>query len=182
MGNVKKTLLSLFVFAASIGYVISQHTGVDFVKTPAVVLNIPSQQPTQTQTTTVIPGKTPAPSTAPPINKSTTPPTKTTPTPTQKTQGQYLDGSYTGSAANAYYGTVQVRVGVQGRKLASVDFLQYPNDRRTSQYINDQAMPLLKQEAIQAQSASVSGVSGATYTSKAFRQSLTDALSQAKNI
>jgi uncharacterized protein with FMN-binding domain len=104
-----------------------------------------------------------------------------TPAPAPKPVGQYADGSYTGSAADAYYGTVQVKAVISGGKIADVQFLQYPNDRSTSRYINSQAMPLLTQEAIQAQSANVSGVSGATATSDAFVQSLTSALALAKN-
>lgn len=95
--------------------------------------------------------------------------------------GQYKNGSFTGSVQDAYYGNVQVQAVISGGKITDVVFLQYPNDNPTSQYINSQAMPLLKQEAIQAQSANVSGVSGASATSPAFIASLTDALSQAKN-
>ena len=94
--------------------------------------------------------------------------------------GQYKDGSYTGSVQDAYYGSIQVQAVIKNGKIADVVFLQYPNDNRTSQYVNSQAMPILKQEAIQAQSANVSGVSGASATSPAFQQSLADALSQAK--
>ena len=93
--------------------------------------------------------------------------------------GQYKNGTYTGSVADAFYGNVQVQVTISSGQITDVQFLQYPNDRSTSVYINSQAMPLLKQEAIQAQSANVSGVSGASATSAAFIQSLTDALSQA---
>ena len=92
----------------------------------------------------------------------------------------YADGSYTGSVADAYYGSVQVQVIVQSGKVATVNFLQYPSDRSTSRYINGQAMPILQSEAIQAQSANVDIVSGATDTSMAFQQSLANALAQAK--
>lgn len=97
-----------------------------------------------------------------------------------KPRGQYADGSYVGTPADAYYGTVQVRVNISGGKIASVQFLQHPSDRRTSQEINAQAMPLLQQEAVQVQNAQVDGVSGATETSMAFRQSLSSALAQAR--
>ena len=92
----------------------------------------------------------------------------------------YKDGSYTGTAADALYGYIQVKATVQGGKLTDVEFLQYPNDRRNSVDINTQAMPMLKQQAIKAQTAQVDGVSGATDTSQAFIQSLGDALQQAK--
>jgi uncharacterized protein with FMN-binding domain len=93
--------------------------------------------------------------------------------------GSYKNGTYTGSVADAFYGNIQVQATISGGRITDVVFLQYPSDRRTSQMINSQAMPLLKEEAIQAQSAQVSGVSGATASSGAFIQSLQSALQQA---
>lgn len=98
---------------------------------------------------------------------------------TTTTTTTYKDGTYTGSVADAFYGNVQVKVTVSGNKISDVTFLQYPNDRPNSVQINQQAMPLLTQEAIQTQSASVNVISGATQTSQAFVQSLRAALSQA---
>lgn len=92
----------------------------------------------------------------------------------------YKDGQYDGSVADAYYGLVQVRAIVQGGKLTDVQFLSYPNDRSKSIQINTYAMPILKAEAIKAQSAKVNIVTGATNTSRAFINSLTNALSQAQ--
>jgi uncharacterized protein with FMN-binding domain len=65
--------------------------------------------------------------------------------------------------------------------LASVSFLQYPSDRGTSQRISAQAMPILQSEAIQAQSANVDVVSGATQISQGFISSLAQALRGALN-
>ena len=93
---------------------------------------------------------------------------------------QYKDGTYTGSVADAYYGNVEVSATVTGGKLTDVKFLQYPNTHSTSVVINQQAMPYLQQEAIQAQSSNVQVISGATYTSQAFIQSLATAFAQAK--
>ncbi len=92
----------------------------------------------------------------------------------------YMDGSYTGDVVDAYYGNVQVQASIQNGKVVDVKFLQYPNDRSTSIEINSQAMPYLTQEAIQAQNAQIDVVSGATYTSEAFIQSLASALIKAK--
>ena len=72
-----------------------------------------------------------------------------------------------------------MRAIIQSGQIVDVQFLQYPNDRERSLAINTQAMPILKQEAIQVQNASVDIVSGATDSSKAFIQSLSSALSQA---
>jgi len=104
------------------------------------------------------------------------PPTATTPIGSQK----YKNGSFTGSVEDAFYGNVQVKVVISGGKITDVQFLQYPNDRQNSVYINSQAMPYLKSEAIQAQSAAVDIVSGATATSLAFQKSLATALQGAK--
>ena len=93
---------------------------------------------------------------------------------------QLKDGTYTGTAADALYGYIQVEAVVQGSKLTDVVFLQSPNDRSTSRQINSNAMPILKQEAISAQSSQVDGVSGATDSSQAFIQSLGSALQQAQ--
>jgi uncharacterized protein with FMN-binding domain len=94
--------------------------------------------------------------------------------------GKYKNGTYKGPATDAYYGMVQVQANVANGQLASVKVLQYPNDRRTSRYINSQALPVLKQEAIVAQSGDVDFVSGATLTSQAFVHSLNQAMAQAK--
>jgi uncharacterized protein with FMN-binding domain len=98
-----------------------------------------------------------------------------------KPSGQYIDGVYTGVSADAYYGNIKVQAIISAGKLTDVKFLDYPSDRSTSRSINRQAMPYLKSEAITAQSAKVNTVSGATDSSGAFRQSLSSALSKAKN-
>ncbi len=115
---------------------------------------------------------------APPAN-STSLPAKSTPH-TIVTSG-LKDGTYTGTQADAYYGYIQVQAIIQNGKLADVQFLQYPNDQGESIKINTRALPLLRSEAIIAQSANVAIVSRATDSSQAFRQSLASALSQAKS-
>ena len=96
-----------------------------------------------------------------------------------QSQGQYKDGQYIGSVADAYYGNIQVKAIVQSGKLIDVQFLDYPQDRSTSVRINSRAMPALTSEAVQVQGANVDTISGATDTSSAFRESLTYALQQA---
>ncbi len=101
--------------------------------------------------------------------------------PTIASSSPYKDGTYTGSAADAFYGNIQVQAIISGGKITDVTFLQYPNEQSHSIEINQQADPVLTQETIQAQSAQVDIVSGATDTSQAFIQSLTSALDQAKS-
>ncbi len=122
---------------------------------------------------------TPQPTSAPVSNGplvTNTPPTSTT----APAKGQYRDGQYTGSVEDAFYGPYQVKAIVSGGKITDIHFLQTPNDRQTSIEINSQASPLLKQEAIQVQSAQVDIISGATQSSEGFQRSLQSALNQAK--
>jgi uncharacterized protein with FMN-binding domain len=123
-------------------------------------------------------------STTAPINQDTNatlqPPAQPTAAPANPTAaGQYKDGQYTGTRVDAFYGWVQVQAVIQNGQIADVKFLEYPSDRRTSQRINSIATPWLTQEAIQAQSANVDIISGATLTSEAFAQSLQAALQTA---
>jgi uncharacterized protein with FMN-binding domain len=104
----------------------------------------------------------------------------TSATTTTAANALYKDGQYDGNVADAYYGLVQVRAIIQGGKLTDVVFLSYPNDRSESIKINTYATPILKAEAIKAQSAKVNAVTGATNTSRAFINSLTSALNQAQ--
>lgn len=103
-----------------------------------------------------------------------------TPTGTQAPGARYKDGAYTGSVADAQWGYIQVKVMIQGGAITDVQFVQYPNERERSVLINNYADPQLTSEAIQAQSANVDLITGATDTSEAFVQSLSDALTQAQ--
>ena len=114
-------------------------------------------------------------------SSSATAPGATTTSGATSTPGSlYKDGSYTGSVADALWGLVQVKAVITHGKITDVQFLQYPNDRNRSIEINSYADPQLSSEAIQAQSAQVDIVTGATDSSNAFMQSLSDALSQAR--
>ncbi len=75
---------------------------------------------------------------------------------------------------------MQVKAVIQGGKIANVQWVQYPSDRQRSVEINSYADPQLTTEAIQAQSAQVDIVTGATDSSIAFMESLGNALSQAQ--
>ena len=94
--------------------------------------------------------------------------------------GKYKDGSYVGDVVDAYYGNVQVKAIISGGKITDVQFLDYPQDRQNSVRINLYAMPKLISEAISIQDSNVNTVSGASFTSTAYRESLSSALSQAR--
>jgi uncharacterized protein with FMN-binding domain len=92
----------------------------------------------------------------------------------------YKDGAFTGDPVEILWGIVRVKAVIQGGKIADVQFLQMPSDRTRSVEITDLAKPLLKSEAIRAQSARVDLVSSATMTSIGFRQTLASALAKAQ--
>ena len=77
------------------------------------------------------------------------------------------------------YGPVQVEITVANGQLTDVTALQLPSDDRRSASISSRAEPMLRSEALAAQSASIDGVSGATYTSDGYAQSLQAALDAA---
>jgi uncharacterized protein with FMN-binding domain len=120
----------------------------------------------------------------PPVSDTTdikVPIDKTPATKPPASSGQYKDGSYTGISADAYYGKIQVKAIIQNGKITDAQFLDSPNSVPNSLKVNGMARPILTQEAIQAQSAEVDGATGATFSSKAFKESLASALEQAKN-
>jgi uncharacterized protein with FMN-binding domain len=102
-----------------------------------------------------------------------------TPTPTGTATGALKDGQYTGPAVITEFGNVQVRVVISGGKITDVQALQLTNDSRRSVAISNSAAPRLHDEVLQAQSAQIDTVSGATYTSNAYAQSVQAALDQA---
>ena len=91
------------------------------------------------------------------------------------------DGTFDGGTYDAYFGPVQVEVTVQGGQVVDAQALQYPDHRRTSVAINNQALPWLKKETVQAQSSRINIISGATLTSRAYIKSLADALNASSN-
>lgn len=93
---------------------------------------------------------------------------------------RYRDGNYRGRTFSAYYGEVQVEAQIRHGQLYYVDILKSPSDRRTSRIIARRSLPRLESEVVQAQSAQVDTVSGATLTSRAFLRSLDSALHKAR--
>jgi uncharacterized protein with FMN-binding domain len=85
---------------------------------------------------------------------------------------QQVDGDVVGTR----FGDVQIRLIESGGKIVDIKALQLPFDRRRSAEISQFSEPILHDEALQAQSAKIDTVSGATYTSLAYRKSLQSAL------
>lgn len=144
--------------------------------------------PPVTTTTAAPPPRSPTTTTAPTTNQTTTtrvptttpPPTTTTLAPaTTTTTAPTTSRSATGELVNYIYGVLSVQVTTSGSKITKVAIGSI-NDggNYRSQSIDQMAIPQLEQQALSVQSANIQGVSGASYTSAGFRQSLQSALSK----
>lgn len=89
------------------------------------------------------------------------------------------DGTYDGSVVQTRFGTVQVQVVISGGQITDVIAAKLTDDDRKSIQISNRAAPILRDEVLASQSANVSNVSGATYTTDAYLQSLQAALDAA---
>ncbi|WP_375493552.1 FMN-binding protein [uncultured Jatrophihabitans sp.] len=110
--------------------------------------------------------------------------TRGTPTPTTSRSAtpartRTVSRNYVGRAITTRYGVVQVKVTVAASKITGVSFEQLTAFDRHSEEINSMAGPQLLQETLTQQSAQVDTISGASYTSDGYRQSLQSALDQA---
>ena len=142
--------------------------------TESVVLTSGTVGTTATTPTTVAPVTTGSAGTT---ATTATTPTTATPAPAP---GGIVDGSYLGVGSRNRWGTVQVQAVYTGGQLVDVQIVQYPNGDRRSLAISQRVLPTLINEAISVQSASVDNVSGATYTSRSYVQSLQSAIDAAK--
>jgi uncharacterized protein with FMN-binding domain len=84
-----------------------------------------------------------------------------------------------GGVVDTQYGPVQVEITVRNGRIAKARALQHPSGDGQTDQINAYAVPQLDQEAMAAQSAHIDTVSGATFTSEGYRQSLQSALDAA---
>jgi len=148
--------------------------------TPAPVASAPTAVPANPGTPTQ-----PAPTATTKAKKKTS--TKATTTPAAPTQTQAptapqsasVTGTFSGIAAPTFYGPVQVQITVSNGKITGATALTYPQNSGRDRQINSQAIPLLIQETLQAQSANIQGVGGASYTSQGWYDSLVSALKKA---
>ena len=120
-----------------------------------------------------------APSTSSTASKSSSGAGSPTSVPTTPANSGTKSKVVTGDAADTRYGPVQLQVTFSGKKITSINVLQYPTESFRDQEINTYALPLLNQEAMAAQSAHIDVISGATYTSDGYAQSLQSAIDKA---
>ena len=131
--------------------------------------------PSAKATTKAAPNKSSAPT-----NSASNNATAATPTPVKTTAvpaTQSASGTFTGDSIDVRYGFVQVKITVENGKITDAQAVKSPtgrNDRYTQM-----SVPVLRQRTLAAQSANISGVSGASFTSYGWYTSLVSALAKA---
>ena len=128
-------------------------------------------KPSTSPTTGRTPSATPSPTTTP--GPTTAPSPKPTQSPTPKTL------TVNGAAVDTDYGPVQVQISLRGSKIISATAINYPQGSGRDLAINSYAIPILQQDTVTKQSSQIDTVSGATYTSDGYRQSLQSAIDAA---
>ena len=93
--------------------------------------------------------------------------------------GQPASETYTGTTVQTRWGPVQVQITVSSGKITQASVLKYPTGNSRDEQINGYALPILVQGTVDAQSANIDMVSGATVTSNGYQRSLQSALDQA---
>lgn len=110
-------------------------------------------------------------------------PTATTPRPARPTSPVASRPATSvvaaGGVVDTQYGPVQVEITVRSGRIVKAHTLQHPSGDGQTDRINGYAVPQLDQEAMSAQSAQIDTVSGATFTSEGYKQSLQSALDAA---
>ena len=138
--------------------------------------------------TTPTPPTTPAAPTSqgatpPTAAAATTKPSARTPTKTPSKSAtpapKPASGTFLGSSVQTRYGPVQIKITYAAGRVTGVVAVQLPSGRSRDAEINNYAVPILESETLAAQSANINSVSGATYTSDGYVQSLQSALDAA---
>ena len=171
-----KVITALIATAAGLAALLSfrSHSGTGTLAAGSALAGAAGTQTAQPGTSAGNPAPAPSASSAGTAPKSTT----TTP-PAAAPASKAKNGTYTGTAADTQFGPVQVRATVSGGKLTDVTVLQVPDNGRYEAQIVSIALPILRSEALSKQSANIDIVSGATFTSQGYSQSLQSALDQA---
>jgi uncharacterized protein with FMN-binding domain len=171
LGGTVAGLAALFSYKSHVPTVTALTTPITPTEsaTSATPLPLPTMKPP-----TTTPSATKSASAKPTTTKTTAPaytppPTTQAPAPPPKPSG-----TFTGQAVNTNYGPVQVQITVSDGKITQAN-----GDDEGGSSIGENAIPQLNQEAVQAQSANIQGVSGATYTSQGYIQSLQEAIDSA---
>jgi uncharacterized protein with FMN-binding domain len=175
---VRRITTAIVATISGVALLFSYHTSTSgsraVASAPGLVLAAPDATGTAPSATAQQPATdaAPAATTDPPPATTDQPPAATTGSGSASAQPKVVDGD----AIDTRWGPVQVQVTVASGKITDVQPITVPYDRGKSVEINNYAVPILRQEIIDAQSAQIDTVSGATYTSDGYRGSLQSAL------
>jgi uncharacterized protein with FMN-binding domain len=139
----------------------------------AVAAPAPSAPPASTGTSQPVTSGTGSASASPAVGQTARA------TPKASATAAAASRTITGAVASTQYGPMQVQVTLVGKKITQVNVLQRTDDGTESDQIDATAIPKLTSETLAAQSARIDAVSGASYTSSGYIQSLQSALDQA---
>lgn len=148
-----------------------------FKSHPATIASAPPAVPAATSGASSGPAPTSATTTHPAASKS---PTAGKSQAAAGNSQAAAARTVTGTVANTQYGPMQLQLTLAGQQITKVTVLQRTNDGSESDEIDSTAIPKLTSETLAAQSAQINAVSGASYTSMGYIQSLQSALDKAK--
>jgi uncharacterized protein with FMN-binding domain len=182
---VRRAILAFVATVAGLVLLLSFKTasGKSTNRTVALSGTTPSDQTASSDDSA--PSDGPPSSDGPPPSGQSTQPGQPTPTPT-KTAAATGAKTVTGSSVPVTegfrtFGNVQVQVTVSNGKITKLVAVDYPNGDPRSAEISQYSIPVLGQEVLRAQGTKIDVVSGATYTTEAYAQSVQAALDKAKS-
>jgi uncharacterized protein with FMN-binding domain len=173
-GSPGKIVLAAASTAVAVGLLFGYSTSTGGHVGPATIIVASGPAGSTGSSGTTSPSTTTAPTTPTATAPSTTTPATAAPSPATPTTT-----TYDGSVAQTRWGPVQVQITVTDGKVTAATALQVPDGNRRDQEINSYAVPILNQETVQAGSAQIDTVSGATVTSLGYLESLQAALDAA---
>jgi uncharacterized protein with FMN-binding domain len=145
--------------------------------TTAEATATPTTDPIPAVTESAAPATTQSAKPTPSKSATASPTASPTAAATQAASGKAQSGTFTGDPYTMRYGTVQVKLTISNGKITDAVAVQAPSGR--DQRYTDMAIPVMRQKTLSAQSANITGVSGASYTAYAWYISLQSALSKA---
>jgi uncharacterized protein with FMN-binding domain len=169
-----------FVIGATVAGIVGVIAYQPHLSTSAATFNAPGTRPVGGTSTNAGASTSGAPAAAGSAPGATTTPTSGTApsqtiSPTTTAPSNQASGKANGTVTQYRFGVLQVTATASGGRITDISTQVQSADPR-SQQIDDASLPILRQQAMSAQSANIQGVSGATYTSEAFATSLQSAL------
>ena len=145
--------------------------------TTAEATATPTTDPTPAVTESAAPANNQSAKPTPSKSATASPTASPTAAATPAASGKAQSGTFTGDPYTMRYGTVQVKITINNGKITDAVAVQAPSGR--DQRYTDMAVPVMRQKTLAAQSANITGVSGASYTAYAWYISLQSALTKA---